>query len=364
MEATDLKTASFWQNNESYCSLNPLLELSLQQKIQDEVKMSQQEGCLWVKSSGTESSKLGEHKIVCISKKSFLAAAQSVVKTYSVTSEDHILNPLPLFHVGGIATYARSYLSGAKVSQLSSWKVSEFKKVLEQQKITITSLVPTQIFDLVENKIQSPEILRLVFVGGGALSNELYKKARELSWPLVLTYGMTETSAMIAGSSLNDSTGKMKLMDHVELIPVGNRWSIESECLFKGYLFVGDNKSYWIDRPNPFLVDDNLEVNGQWVRVLARESELVKILGETVNLVELAKRYQQTLGLKVEPILVAMDDARKGYSLKLYIEGEKRAIDLDSLNESFLGFERVSEISFVKTFPKNEMGKVLKHQLN
>ena len=63
---------------------------------------------------------------------------------------------------------------------------------------TLTSLVPAQVFDLVNAGLKPPHILRAVLVGGGRLEDALYQKATALGWPLLPGYGMTEAASQIA----------------------------------------------------------------------------------------------------------------------------------------------------------------------
>lgn len=46
-----------------------------------------------------------------------------------------------------------------------------------------SSLVPTQVVDLVNGEIQAPPGVRCIIVGGGALDMETGRRARALGWP-------------------------------------------------------------------------------------------------------------------------------------------------------------------------------------
>ena len=144
--------------------------------------------------------------------------------------------PFPFFHIGGLSVGARCFLAGARELRLSVWKPMGFYKALQETKASLTSLVPTQVFDLVEAELKCPPGLRLALVGGGALSPELYKKAHFLKWPLAPCYGMTETSALIAGANLaslqSENLPEMELLPHVKLHIQGKSLIIESSGLF------------------------------------------------------------------------------------------------------------------------------------
>ena len=204
-----------WQSSESHLLLNPATPAG-------ELKLIKQQnwdifpGHLWIRSSGTMSS---DHiKMIALSKESFLNSARSVNLHLHSDSKDVWLNVLPIFHVGGLGVYARAHLTGANLISMTehSWCPKKFVQKINRYKVTLTSLVPTQVFDLIQSGLSSPRSLRGVIVGGGALSAEIYRKARKLNWPVLPSYGMTETASQIATASLTDLNDREKL----PLIPV------------------------------------------------------------------------------------------------------------------------------------------------
>ena len=75
---------------------------------------------------------------------------------------------MPTFHVAGLSILARSYLSGgACFSYGKKWNAEDFLLFLKEHKITLSSLVPAQVYDLVKAQIKAPSHLRAVVVGGG-----------------------------------------------------------------------------------------------------------------------------------------------------------------------------------------------------
>ena len=360
-------TRDFWKNFKSLCLLNPKLPVKERRFIEKAVDQYKGENQIWLKSSGTESSKFqGEIKMICLPKEGILKAADSVNKFYGLTSEDIWLNPLPLFHIGGFSVGARCFLAGARELRFGNWQALDFYRVLKETKTSITSLVPTQVFDLVETGFRCPPNLRLVLVGGGGLRSDLYKKACSLGWPLAPVYGMTETSALIAGASLVDlkseNLPQMELLSHVRLYIRGDKPVVESKSLFDSYLWIFHNKPPFLEkRPDPFVLDDRLELNGRYLRVLARSSELVKVFGETVNLVKLSHRIGKKI--KRNCVVIGQPHQRLGSKLCLFIEAKRNLWDLEEINEGLMAFERVKVVHCLDSFPRNVMGKLLKFEL-
>ena len=329
-------------------------------RLQKAVDFNPQEACVWLKSSGTESSSKGD-KLVCLSKESILDAAKSVNHFFQITAQDRWLSSIPDFHIGGLSIYARCFLAKAQVVSFSAWNVASFVETLEQERITITSLVPTQVFDLVESRRKAPSTLRFILVGGGALKIHLYEKARELGWPLIPSYGMTETSALMASADLESLKSKnfpkAMVLPHVKIRTCGKSHSIEGVCLFRGFLFVNsDGSAVWKERPRPFLLDDHIELEGDFIKVLGRDSELVKILGETVNLKSLSLKFEEQL--EQFCVIIPVENSRKGYDLVLVTEKAVRAQELSCINERLMPFERINKTLVIKAWPRTELGKV------
>ncbi len=77
-----------------------------------------------------------------------------------------------------------------------------FAEEMNEGAVTLTSLVPTQVHDLVQCALACPPSLRAVVVGGAELDPVLGERARELGWPVLQSYGMTEAASQVATASL------------------------------------------------------------------------------------------------------------------------------------------------------------------
>ncbi len=205
---------------------------------------------VWLSTSGGGSS---GPKWVGLSKTALLASAQAVNAHLQSQESDIWLKALPTFHVGGLSIYARAHLTGAKVVDSSNekWNAQEFVRKVEEYRISLTSLVPTQIFDLVEANRNCPPSLRAVVVGGGALGESLYKRAVALKWPLLSSYGMSECSSQVATAPLS-SCGKAEMaapekLGHVEWrLNSDGRIELKSEALLTCYArWTGADWAFW-----------------------------------------------------------------------------------------------------------------------
>ena len=124
------------------------------------------EGHVLFKTSGT----FGPAKWVCLSLSALRASALAVNTHLKANSEDVWLNALPTEHIGGFSIHTRALLSQSAVHHYDSrWEPSRFCQFARECGTTLTSLVPTQVHDLVVSREIAPSSLRAVLVGGGAL---------------------------------------------------------------------------------------------------------------------------------------------------------------------------------------------------
>ena len=351
-----------WESENTYLFLNPQLRHIDSDHINRAVNQLDLKSGIWLTTSGTESAS-SAMKLVFLKKSAILTAAASVCRHLNVDADDIWLNPLPQFHIGGLSVFARSFLSGSRSIPFDgTWNAQNFHQTLVEKRVTVTSLVPTQVFDLVQHQLPCPPSLSRVLLGGGAIAKDLFRDAKQLGWPLLPSYGMTETSAALAIAPLrtlnHDLQPSLQVLDHGQLKKKGDKWTYESQALFEGYLHLDDDKHTYQLRPKPFVLDDQLSLDSSGLQVLGRESELIKILGETVNLLELETRVQSQIQLPVaiEPV----SDARRGYKLRLWAEGLDPEIDLNTLNQNLAGFERFYEIRCAEVFPRTALGKIRK----
>ena len=107
--------------------------------------------------------------------------------------------PLPLWHVGGAMIYLRAALAGTAVHTLrGKWCPQAYADLMRSSGARWSSLVPTQVVDLVRLGLRAPSTAGCIIVGGGALDAETGRKARTLGWPIVQSYGMTEAGSQLA----------------------------------------------------------------------------------------------------------------------------------------------------------------------
>lgn len=305
------------------------------------------EGHRFFKTSGSS----GVEKWVALPEEALEWSARSVIKALGIGRDDVLGLALPEIHVGGYGVVKRAEISGARLVRFEAkWNVEEFASWVAAEGVTVSSLVPTQVHDLVAAGVRGSESLRVVVVGGGALDESLKKVARELGWPVVPSYGMTETSSQVA-------TGDgLPLLPGWEAKMVGGRLAVRGGGLLtsvvrrEGDGFVTEDPKVdgW------FLTSDRVALEGGALRFLGRADRVVKVLGELVNLEMVEDFWREKLG--VEVAVLDLPDERKGMELYLFFEGEER--DLSEANLNRPGPERLAGWRAMDELPRSSLGKV------
>ena len=307
----------------------------------------------------------GLGRICVISKQAFLESAQAVNRHLQVTEKDIWLICLPLFHVSGLSILARQFCGGfSVVRSLNSWEPKNFKRELSEKKASLCSLVPSQIYDLVRKNIKAPKNLRALIIGGDSLSPFLYKKARELGWPVLISYGLTETSSQIACSPLSSlrrkSFPKIQLLSHVS---VKNRPArVKSSCLLTAYFDIEKKQLIPVlDSKGFFKLPDRVLFEGNQLVFQGRKEEEIKILGERVDFKKLSFLLEKlSQHLKKEFYLLAVPDRRKGNQLVLITTNFDFLLNFSlvkKFNKKVLPFEQIQAIYTVPQIKKSLLAK-------
>ena len=311
-------------------------------------------GAVIFRSSGTS----GVKKWIVHTRETLLASAKRVNEHLEASDDDVFGLLLPLDHVGGFGILSRAFLLGASVERYEQkWNPHEAYAFLKQKKVSITSFVPTQIYDLVQNKLIAPESLRAIVVGGGTLSVELGERARKLGWPVLASYGMTEAGSQIATSSLDFSLPykntsltilsgwQMKLNERAQL-------SIKGESLCKGIIFQKNQQFEYQEVIDYYLTNDCVSISAGQLTFLGRVDRTIKVKGELVNLDELENVLNSTLEgeFAVKPI----EHERAGKQLNIYTTDESSILKIDGLLPAFV---EVGKKVILTEIPKTGLGK-------
>ena len=342
----DVLDPDFWEDEEPLV-MDGHPELEAGSETQEELRSH-----LLFRTSGSS----GTLKWIALSKSALWWSAERVVEHLKITSDDVLVLALPVYHVGGFGIVARAQIATCCFLEFCErWEPKAFADFCHQEEVTIASLVPTQVRDLVDAEVPSPPSLRALVVGGGALESELAEKAISLGWPVLASYGMTEAASQIATQCAPGESG-LPLIDGWEARMEGDQLAVKGEGLLSAIVTVGKD-GFQIHDPKVegwFLTSDLVDLQGRSLEVLGRADRKVKILGELVDLAALEKFWSQKTGGEVA--IIARADERRGKTLHLFYEGDDS--EIEAWNSSFPGPERLRDWTLLAQLPYTKLGKI------
>lgn len=371
-----------WEDSKSHLLLNPNLTES-EKKIYQTIYQERSDlgKMIWIASSGSSQN---SPKMIGLTKKAVLASAQGVNQFFQLTSSDRWALLLPTWHVGGLGILARAHLTGSECLQLAfqKWNATAAAKWMREVEPTAVSLVPTQLFDLVQAGEKPPSSLRWALLGGAALEQPLKMKAVELGWPVIATFGMSEGASMIAAErELSSSVLPMQLLPHWNARTSRDGFlELRGEALFTCYGQIMDpqhpQKIHWVERTEAWWkTSDRVNVipndfNSAELQWMGREDEFVKIKGEGVYISHLKSDLDRYLQSKPEVSasligIFYVHDDRAGNILVAAFAGKSEESEtlsrvLNQFNENRLSHEKIHQQVVHSQWPRTELGKVRK----
>lgn len=365
-----------WESESTEFLINPKFPEEEKQFLLDILKKAPHlKSHIWLLTSGSSAENIKHHKWVALSKEGLLASAQAVNQHIHSQSSDIWAHALPNFHVGGLAIWARAFLTGAKVILYENkWSPHLYHEFLTETKSTLSSLVPTQIYDLVLHHLRSPPHLRALFVGGGKLGEDLYQKACNLGWPILVSYGLTECASQIACSELGCEIPRLKIHSHIQLKIEENGFiSIQSPSLLTLYAYWKDGNLHCLDPKvkSWFQTEDKGELLKRgYLKVFGRDSNFIKIGGESVDLLTLESILDK---IKLEEriqncdfALIPVPDERLGHVIHLCTDAPTlEAVQslVDKFQSKVLPFAKIRKVHTSIKIPRTPLMKVCREIL-
>ena len=321
-----------WLWNPDSTGLVPLLDATQTTDVSPEARAA-----LLIKTSGSS----GHPQIVMHGYAGLRASASRVNARLSVTAESTWLCCLRLSHIGGAAILYRAALAGARLRLHDGFDAPTVRRELETHGVTHVSLVPPMLARLLDLGGRAPLSLRVVQVGGQALSRPLAERALAAGWPIQLTYGMTETGSQIAttGALAAEDGGELDtslvgtLLPDVDVEAPGcdaspERLRIRGPVLMLGYANPerrsgqGLEKGGWFEPADLGCLTDT----GQ-LRILGRTDDRRVIGGTNVSLTKVAQVVQEAPGVS-EVQIVAGPDPVWGHRLTAVYAGTRDETEL------------------------------------
>lgn len=370
MDQLDLKKIheDFFSNKNFYL-IPPYIKSEDRKKVLSVWHELGLESHVFIFSSGTSGSNF--YKTYALSKNSLLENAKAVNRFLGSSINDTWLCSLPVYHVGGLSILVRSIVAKNKMHMMDGrWNAKKFITQVNKGAVNFSSLVPTQLHDLIQENLMAPNSLRGVFVGGDFLASKLKDRALNLGWPIIETYGMTEACSQIASSySKNIIDGHLKVLDihKLSLDDNGNTY-LESRSLYSHLINITKD-SFLLEsvENNKIILSDRLSLlqkgSDQFLRPLGRVGSEIKIKGRLIDFLLVQNIFEEvllSLNLWGKASMMAIDDERFGKRIQILLldkYSDKKSQLLIELKAKLPNLIDDGTVSLVKKLNKTTLGK-------
>jgi len=336
---------------------------------------------LLVYTSGTT----GRPKGAVLTQEAMLVNALNGVHLGDISSHDHILTPLPLFHVGGMNNQTTpAFYAGATVTLHRRFDPQAVLDALLHERITLTCLVPATLLAVSAlpgwKDAWFPQ-LKTVLSGSSIVPLTLINEYHDKGVPISQMYGATETCPIAIYLRAEDairkvgSTGKAAMHCEMRIVD-DNSNDVETgtpgEILIKGknvlYEHWGNEEATreslrdgWYYTGDVGYQDDEGYV---WIN--DRKKDVIISGGENIYPAELEQVIYRMDDIEDGTVVGRPDDRWGEVPVAVVIpktDPPEAPEFLARFEDQLARYKHPKDVIFVDDLPRNAMGKILKHEV-
>lgn len=290
---------------------------------------------------------------------------------------------LPLYHIGGFQMLVRSLLSGTPFILYRKFEAPRVLADAQRFHATHISVVDKTLRDLlswadkgVHGGYKTLRSYRCILLGGAAPNPNTLSLAREAKAPVVVSYGMTETSSLVSFCPLEEFDGRM-----LYLLPGYDACVIDSDDYGRGELgirgpgvfegYIGQQRPVTAD--GYFLTGDTGEVKGRALCIEERTDDMFVSGGENIYPEEIRRKLLEIPGVTDAYVFGAKDETwgRRPVAMVEMADSHVNAGNARGLSRDVLAAarERLARIYqpdrlfVLDAFPRHGIGKIDRGEL-
>ena len=327
---------------------------------------------LIVYTSGTT----GAPKGVVLTQSALLWNAFNSIHAHDLTQSDHVLSPLPMFHVGGLNNQTLpALLAGAKVTLHKRFEPGLWLRDVNSRKPTFSLLVPATLQAVIGHPDWAGtdlSSLRLVNTGSMIVPESLIRAFLARGVPVGQIYGATETSPLATVLMAHDafakpgSAGKPAL--HCEVRIVEGEVQVRGPNVMRRYWNNPEATAAALSEDGWFRTGDL----GRWdaegfLWIDGRSKDLIISGGENIHPAELENVLADCAAI-AESAVIGIEDAKWGEAACAIVV-RKPGASLDEaavlalFKDRLARYKHPRRVFFADSLPKNALGKVQKFEL-
>jgi O-succinylbenzoic acid--CoA ligase len=265
---------------------------------------------------------------------------------------------LPPHHVSGLMARVRCAATGGEYVDWSWKQLEAGRRPVIKGGPWVISLVPTQLQRLIQSRTATAWLrqFEVVFLGGGPVWAELAETAAKARLRISLSYGLTETAAMVAALRPREFAAGARscgrALPHARWrIGRGGVVRISGQSLFRGY--AGDRRG-----AAEFATGDlgSIDASGS-LHILGRRDAVIITGGKKVHpaMVEAALR---ATGSFPDVAVIGLPDDEWGEAVVACYPADRGAkLKLPSLPD-LPAYQRPKRLIAIKPWPRNAQGKL------
>ena len=289
------------------------------------------------------------------------AAVQGFTSHFQVETVRH-LGVLPLHHVSGLLAWMRCVLTAGRYEPWSWKRLEAGDRPALGKGDWFLSLVPTQLERLLKDAaaVEWLRQFRAVFLGGGPTWPELLERAAAAQLSISLTYGMTETAAMVTAlppeQFLAGQRGCGAPLAHAQVtVGAESEIIVEAPSLFRGYWPELRSSGPWATG-DLGVVDEHGSLH-----VLGRRDAIIISGGEKIDPSEV-ERVLRRSGAFTDLAVLGLPDPQWGQVVVACHPVESGPVQREQIERTLDGqlapYKWPKRYVPVEPWPRNEQGKV------
>ena len=309
------------------------------------------------------------------------------IHAHDLSQRDHVLSPLPMFHVGGLNNQTLpALLAGATVTLQQRFEPGQWLTDVASRRPTVSLLVPAAMQAVLSHPNWDKtdlSSLKIINSGSMVVPESLIRAFHARGVPVGQIYGSTETAPIASILQKEDamtmvgSAGKPAL--HCEIRISADDYGTEAPVGAVGEIWVrGPNvmRGYWNDPKATASVfheewfktgDLARRDRGGFLWIAGRTKDVIISGGENIYPAEIENVLADCPSV-AESTVIGIEDPRWGETAcACIVRRPGAALDergvLSLFHDRLARYKHPRRIVFVDELPKNAMGKVQKFEL-
>lgn len=223
---------------------------------------------------------------------------------HSQSKRNRTITFLGFDHIGGINTLFHALTHGGTIVTVRNRSPDEILRVVQDYRVEVLPTTPTFLtMCLIGRKFGQYDLssLKVITYGTEPMPEQTLRKIHEILPDVRLkqTYGLSELGIMSTKSKASDSLWVKLGGDGFEHKVIDGTLWVKSDRAMLGYL----NAGYFFDEDGFFNTQDQVEVDGDYMKILGRKTEIINVGGLKVYPSEIESTLLEIEG--VADVLVA-----------------------------------------------------------